>query len=186
MTSIKNNSSKNLPWNLVEKAIYEESKWLRNNLSASPFRKDNHNFGLGKKYIYRRLAILIVSGKIKARDIKTNSSLWKENEKMEIGKKHGEAWHSSMMEIIGGYFQSLNYKVVTEPTLNIGRADLGVYKKDLEKNLYIEVGTISLTKLLVNLESMKNSILLIVPDAEHAIEFSVVKANYKQPNESTN
>ncbi|MBU1036925.1 hypothetical protein KKF32_02730 [Patescibacteria group bacterium] len=61
--------------------------------------------------------------------------------------------------------------------MNQGRADLGVYKEG-ERNIYVEVGTISLNKLLINLESMEGSDFLLVLDDKHAIEFSVIKASY--------
>jgi len=64
----------------------------------------------------------------------------------------------------------LGYKVIREPNLYWGRADLEVYKQG-EKLLFIEVGTISLFKLWTNLKLMKNCIYLIVPDDNKLIEF---------------
>lgn len=176
----KNKSFNSLPWDKVEKAIHQESKWLRNNLVASPFQTVDHNLNtrLDEKYIHRRIAILIVSGKVRARDIRSETSLWK-NKEAKIGKEHGKKWHSSMMKIIGGHFQELGYKISTEPALNIGRADLGIYKEN-HSNVYVEVGTVSLYKLLLNLESMESSIFLIVPNTNHIIELSVLKAGYKE------
>jgi hypothetical protein len=55
------------------------------------------------------------------------------------------------MKLVGSYFKSLGYQIIVEPNLNMGRADLGVYKKG-ERNLFIEIGTISLPKLLFNKE----------------------------------
>lgn len=62
------------------------------------------------------------------------------------------------------------YEVEREPNIHWGRADLGVYKKGTQ-NLYIEVGTTSLFKLLVNLTAMRNITYLIVPSDDKLIEF---------------
>ena len=82
------------------------------------------------------------------------------------------------MRLISSYFKSLGYEVTIEPNLNMGRADLGVYKKG-ERDLFIEVGTVSLSKLLFNLESMEGSDFLLVLDSNQAIEFSILKADFK-------
>lgn len=170
-------SNKSLPWNVVEKAIKEEVEWLKNTLIPSPFKKEK-NYGMCEKCIYRRIAILIVSGKVKARDINSSIPLWGEDKTLEVNKKHGKKWHHSMMELVGSYFQSLGYDITIEPTLNVGRADLGAYKEGA-KNLYVEVGTISLPKLLLNLESMEGSTFLVVLKSTHGVDFSVIEAGYK-------
>lgn len=60
--------------------------------------------------------------------------------------------------------------MVREPNLYWGRADLGVYKKRRHA-LFIEVGTVSLLKLFINLRSMRNFIYLVMPNDEKLIEF---------------
>ena len=64
-----------------------------------------------------------------------------------------------------------NYKIVFEPILNYGRADLGVYSK-LNKTLYIEVDTVSLFKLWYNFSTMKNATFLIILSENKVIEFN--------------
>jgi len=75
-----------------------------------------------------------------------------------------------MMDVIDRYFGIQGYEVVTEPHLNSGRADLGVFM-DGKKDLYVEVGTTSVDKLTVNLASMPNCVFLLVPESNRIIEF---------------
>lgn len=167
--------SKGLPWHAVEKAIFKEMKWLKETLLENP----HQNKDVCYDCIYRRLAILIISGKIKARDIKSTISLWGGNvSKSILEKPHGKEWHVKMMNLLSNYFQSLNYDVAIEPNLNMGRADLGIYKQG-QPSLFVEIGTVSLRKLLFNLESMEDSTFLLVLDKNHAVEFSIIKAGYK-------
>lgn len=165
--------SKSLPWDVVEKAINKEVKWLKTIIETSPHDKE-----ICKNCIFRRLAILILSGKIKAKDIKSTVYLWGEEKLLPINKPHGKEWHAKIMNLVHNYFKSLSYNVIVEPNLNMGRADLGVYKKN-ERNLFIEIGTVSAPKLLFNLESMEGSDFLLIIDEKHAVEFSVLKADYK-------
>lgn len=174
MSSDQPNQSESLPWNVVEGAIIKEIKWLKKTIIEAPIKKSNYC----KDCIFRRLAILIVSGKIKARDIKSSVSLWGKEKSFSVGKPHGKEWHTEMMKLVSSYFKSLGYDVAIEPNLNMGRADLGIYKKG-ERHLFIEVGTVSLPKLLFNLESMEASDFLIVLESNHAVEFSVLKAGYR-------
>lgn len=172
---MKNNIlPKSLPWDVVEKAIIKEIDWLKENIETFRDKEESVCYGC----ILRRIAILIVSGKIKAKDIKSKNCLWGEKKSISIGKSHGKEWHSEMMSLIMGYFELEGYRVAMEPNLNKGRADLGVYKTG-ERNLFIEVGTISLSKLLFNLESMEGSDILLVLSVVHAIEFSILKADFK-------
>lgn len=171
--------SKSLPWNIIEKAILSEQKWLKNTLLIPPHKeaKSFYASNFCENCIFRRMAILIVSGSIKVKDIKSSKSLWG-RKILEHIKPHGKEWHSRMMDLIASYFKSLKYNIATEPFLNKGRADLAIYKTG-KKNLFVEVGSVSLPKLLFNLESMENSTLLIVLNEKHIVEFFVKKANYK-------
>ena len=76
-----------------------------------------------------------------------------------------------MMGALTEYFENQGFEVIPEPFLNKGRADLGVYK-DGHKDLFIEIGTISAYKLWCNLQMLTNSKILLVPDENHAIEFT--------------
>ena len=69
------------------------------------------------------------------------------------------------------YFENQGFEVIPEPFLNKGRADLGIYK-DGYKDLFIEVGTTSAYKLWWNLQMLTDSVILLVPDENHAIEFT--------------
>ena len=78
------------------------------------------------------------------------------------------------MSIIARHFEKQNYKIDYEPNLNYGNADLLVYNKNKsEKDIYVEVGTVSLYKLLYNLETMKDIDFLIVPADNYLIEFKI-------------
>lgn len=169
---------KSLPWDEVEKVIAKEVKWLKEAILESPYRKRNEFEDLCRNCIYRRIAILIISGKIKAKDIKSSVCLWGEENLRKTSKPHGKEWHNEMIGLAYNHFKSLGFDITIEPNLNIGRADLGIYKKD-KRNLFIEIGTVSLPKLLFNLESMEDSDFLLVLDSNRAVEFSVLKAGYK-------
>lgn len=99
---------------------------------------------------------------------------------MALGKQHGKEWHAMMMRRAGHHFRTQGYDIAIEPNLNFGRADLGIYKPN-ENPIYVEIGTISLRKLAVNLESMEGSDLLLITDEKKAVEFSVLTAGYKLP-----
>jgi len=169
--------SKSLPWSLVEESIAKETKWLQEIIIETHHHKDRDD-NICRDCIYRRLAILILAGKIKAKDIRSSVCLWGEEKSFPIGKPHGKEWHAEVMKLVNSYFKSLGYEVTIEPNLNMGRADLGVYRKG-ERDLFIEIGTLSLPKLLFNLESMEGSDLLLVLDLNHAVEFSILKADFK-------
>ena len=161
--------SENLAWHIVEKEIHKEIEWLKKSIDI--MGKAENSPIPSEYYLYRLIAILIVSGQIKAREI-TSDNLWGglSYAKIEKVHKHGKAWHRKMMDIIDKYFKDQNYDIVTEPNLHNGRADLGIFKKD-KKDLYIEVGTTSIYKLCLNLHFMKDIIILIVPSNNKVIEF---------------
>jgi len=167
-------------WRTVEKKIRKEINWLRSAINV--FRKDERVDTIGcDECFLRQIAILIIFGKVNATEI-TKAPVLKEFWKDEkiTGKKnkgeiyHGSDWHREKMKKIENHFIFLGFKVIREPNLNQGRADLGVYKKG-EQDLFIEVGTISLFKLWLNLRSMKNFTYLIVPNDNNLIEFVVKK-----------
>ena len=168
---------KSLPWHLVEESIVKEIKWLQEIIIETHHHKDRDD-NICRGCVYRRLAILILAGKIKAKDIKSSICLWGEEKSFPVGKPHGKEWHAETMKLVSSYFKYLGYDVAIEPNLNMGRADLGAYRKD-ERNLFIEIGTVLLPKLLFNLESMEGSDFLLVLDLNHAVEFSILKADFK-------
>ena len=168
---------KYLSWHIVEKKIQEEINWLNNSIEFFSIQEKNSSTNC-QKCLIREIAILIVRGEIKATEIKKNFPLknfWAETKIKKNRQKlpkmhHGKDWHRETMEQIERHFISRNYIVGREPNLYWGRADLVVSKKN-KQDLYIEVGTISFFKLLINLKMMKNSIYLIVPSNNKLIEF---------------
>ena len=164
-----------LPWHIVEKQINQEINWLDSIIIDSD---TVHNKGFHcKKCILRRIAILIISGKVKVKEIKSSGFLWGKNKFVKSEKAHGSQWHHSMMDKIESYFRLKNYTITIEPYLTQGRADLGIYKEN-ERDLFVEVGSISLNKFLINLESMEGCDFLLVLSDKHVIEFSILKKGY--------
>jgi len=172
-------NKKPLPWHVVEKQILKEINWLRAAINPSPFNNEAYAPISCQECLLRKIAVLIVSGKVYAKEIKKSpllESFWfnKRKHPKQKGRPkitHGAEWHNVTMEKIENHFLHQNYGVEREPNLHWGRADLGVYKNG-EKALYIEVGTTSLFKLLVNLIQMENSVYLIVPNDNRLIEFT--------------
>ena len=161
---------------VVEKKIKEETIWLQNNIDT--FSKEEKGAPTGcRECFLRQIAILIVSGQVKATEITRNpplKSFWidkKVKKKSGSKKRHGSDWHQETMDKIENHFLYLGYEVLREPDLHQGRADLGIYKKG-KPDLLIEVGTISLFKLWRNLRTMKKFTYLIVPDDDKLIEFT--------------
>jgi hypothetical protein len=77
-----------------------------------------------------------------------------------------------MMDRLEHHFKQDGFAVEHEPSILFGRADLGVYKKN-HKDLLVEVGSVSLYKLLANLQTLNNAKILVVPTSTTAIEFEV-------------
>ncbi|MCK4781469.1 phage integrase N-terminal SAM-like domain-containing protein [Candidatus Parcubacteria bacterium] len=168
-------------WNVVESIIEEEINWLKNNISVLPERYKKNFLLLSDALILRKIAILIVNGRIRATEFNSEkNNLWnncRKKSKLNKINRHGKEWHKKMMNVVYEYFKLKNYKVAIEPTLNYGRADLGIYsnskRTSLKEVLYIEIGTVSLYKLWYNLSSMKNVTFLIIPSKKYAIEFKI-------------
>jgi len=167
-------------WYVVENTINQEIKWLRKRISTMPAKYSKNRLSQGcNDCILRKLAILAVSGQIIIREFKAKNKgcLWN-NSKLAFQKqskitqesKHGKEWHRNMMDTVSKYFKTHNCKVILEPTLNYGRADLEV-QIDPQKTVYIEVGTVSLFKIWYNLSTIKNIIFLLIPSEEYIIEF---------------
>ena len=164
-------------WNAIENIINKEILWLKNNIPVLPESyKQNPIFLKYDDIILRKIAILITSGRVKAIELiaKNNKNLWNnhvENYDFKKISRHGQEWHKKMMDIIYAYFSNQGGKITMEPSLNYGRADLGIYFKS-NKKIYIEVDTVSLFKLWYNLSTMKNFTFLIIPSENKVIEFN--------------
>ncbi len=170
---MKTTKSKCLPWDEVEKTIRKEQNWLKETLIPAPFEKPQKDFC--NNCILRNIATLIVDGSVEAKEFKSKTSLWKEKGNLKIIKPHGKDWHIETMSLVANHFKSLGFRIAIEPNTNHGRADLGVYKKG-EKHLFVEIGSVSFYKLLINFQSMRGSMFLIVLDKNHAVEFTVKEA----------
>lgn len=165
-------------WHTAEIMINKEIKWLKNNIPvlAGGYTK-NPSLISCDNCLLRKIAILIVSGKVKVTELKAinNNNLWNDLTKRENFQKinrHGKEWHRRMMDVISEYFETKDCKIFAEPILNYGRADLGVYLKS-SNPLYVEIGTVSLFKLWYNFSTARNASFLLVPSEKHAIEFKV-------------
>jgi hypothetical protein len=158
-----------LPWHIVEQQISNEIQWLK---SSIPIFTTSCNNVKDCECDYRRIATAIVSGLIHAKEIKTNkpNTLWNNIKSESIKHKHGKGWHRDMMNLVDSYFSKDGFNIVTEPPLNFGRADLGVYKNGF-RDLFVEIGTTSIHKLSLNLLSMPDVIFLLVPEENRIIEF---------------
>lgn len=171
-----------LLWIDIEARVEKEMLWLKKSISVLP---EGYKFGRHfiKCYecLYRKIAILIVSGRLRATEIFSKSG---DIIKGTSGAKlysfttsHGQEWHRQMMTMAASYFQEIGCKIVTEPTLNYGRADLGVIKQNKKLPIYIEIGTVSIYKLWYNFLTMKDCTFLLIPDEKHIIEFTNCKNN---------
>jgi hypothetical protein len=163
-----------LPWHIVEEAINREIEWLWKVIVEHVTEKVP---GCDEcPYTFRKIALLIVTGKIKAKEFiaREGHDLWDDlTQKHGVKKsaRHGGSWHKKMMDVITEYFENQGFDVIPEPFLNKGRADLGIYK-DGHMDLFVEVGTTSAYKLWWNLQMLMNSKILLVPDERQAIEFT--------------
>jgi len=174
-SKIRTSLETNVSWHVIEKRINEEILWLQNNIHTLPEKYTPKNpFINCSNCILRKIAILIVSKKIQIKDIRAiNENLWLDNSSIHknlISHRHGKKWHQEMMNLIHNHFANNGYKVMTEPALMQGRADLGIQLKS-QRRIYIEVGTITLFKLWYNLSTMKNVTFLIVPSKNKIVEF---------------
>lgn len=163
-----------LPWHVVEGAINREIKWLKRVVEQAVVDKVPGCDDC--RYTYRKIALLIVRGKVEAKEFiaRDGHDLWDDltqKHGLKRSARHGGDWHRNMMDVITEYFEAQGFEVFPEPFLSQGRADLGVYKDD-HADLFVEVGTTSAYKLWFNLETLINSKILLVPDERRAIEFT--------------
>jgi hypothetical protein len=162
-----------LPWHVVEEAINREIEWLEGAIEQTVIGRVPGCDDC--RYTYRKIALLIVTGKIRAREsiARDGHDLWDDlTQKHALRKsaRHGGDWHKRMMDVISEHFGNQGFEVIPEPDLSKGRADLGVHK-DGYRDLFVEIGTTSAYKLWWNLQMLTNSRILLVPDEKRAIEF---------------
>lgn len=176
-----NTNAKTPTWEEVEKHLDAETRWLRRVLSFyhTPKRELKNiplQYGHCDNCLLRNVAMMISAGTVEAKEIKKDEDLlsfWPVVEDANSEQSniyHGKEWHSRTMEAIKQHFQNEGFEVTLEPRLHWGRADLGVHKEG-EKDLIVEVGTLSALKLFINLKFMKDFIYLVVPNDERIVEF---------------
>lgn len=178
-----------LPWHEVEQTILNEERWLSEVLDFGPFYgKDSEPLspGLSNDKMLRQIAIAIVTGTLKAREIQSSLELglWSDEnkyiEQIDAGdERHGDVWHQTMMSLVKKHFKNDDFDVINEPYLNIGRADLGIYKSGYP-DMFVEIGTTSLFKTWFNIKTMPNVILLFIPSTSYAIEFKIIDSIAKE------
>lgn len=159
-----------MDWNLVEKNIKFEMDFLKKHIDLSPF---SHNDPIKcSDCVFRLIASLLVSGKIKSKLISYNDdSFW--NKKSIIlnednSKNHGAFWHSSKIRLIKKYFEINGFKVEDESQMFFGRCDLSIS----ELKIFVEVGTINIYKLYLNLLNMSDGKIILVISDNSSLEFS--------------
>ena len=100
-------------WNKVEDKIKFEMAWLKQRIET--FRKDEERSSAViscQECVLRKIAVLIVSGEISAKEIIKKSplkSFWTLNKKTKIKKNktplyHGKEWHRETIKTIETYF----------------------------------------------------------------------------------
>jgi hypothetical protein len=163
-----------LPWHIVEEAINCEIEWLERVIEQTVIGKVPGCDDC--RYTFRKIALLIVTGKIKAKEFIASEGhdLWDgltQKHGIKGSARHGGSWHKKMMDVITEYFENQGFEVIPEPFLSQGRADLGIHK-DGHMDLFIEIGTTSAHKLWWNLQMLTNCRILLVPDEKCVIEFT--------------
>lgn len=159
-------------WREVEMEIEKELLWLKNNIT--PYQKDDNILGVSDDIFYRAIAILIVSGRVQATeyDFDVSAFIGVVDENNEIKKMHGSYWHDSVIKSVSRYLIERDLIVNNDqPSLAYGYADVSL---DISGSMfYLEVDTINIFKLWVNLVSMKGvSIINLRP--HKIIKFKVV------------
>lgn len=162
-----------LPWHVVEEAINREIEWLETAIEQTVKGKVPGCDDC--RYTYRKIALLIVTGRIKAKELtaREGHDLWDgltQKHGVKKSARHGGDWHKKMMDVITEYFENQGFEVIPEPFLSQGRADLGVHKNGC-MDLFVEIGTTSAHKLWWNLQMLTKCTVVLVPDEKRAVEF---------------
>ncbi len=97
-----------LPWRMVEEAIDREVEWLRQVIVQHITEKVP---GCDEcQYTFRKMALLIVTGKIKAKEFiaRDGHDLWDgltQGRGLKGSARHGGGWHKGMMDAIAEYLE---------------------------------------------------------------------------------
>jgi len=161
----------NLSWKEVELSINEELSWIKRNVN--PYFKNNNFLDISDDILYRIMAILIVSGRVKATEFSFDINTFLKLNEFENfdNKMHGSDWHDSVIKNLSIYFNDLGFDVKKDqPALFYGYADILILKN--KRMIYIEVDTVSIFKLCINLLSM-NDICIINIKSDKIIKFEL-------------
>ena len=143
----------------MELAIRSEIAFLKN--SIYPYKKDHNPLNLQDDFYYRAIATLIVSGTIKVTEyaFDVNKFLNKIEVTLTNNNSHGGDWHNNTIQKVAKYYSDLGHIVnSSQPSLLYGYADLLLQKNG--NSIYIEIDTINIFKLWINLSLMKNACIL--------------------------
>jgi hypothetical protein len=156
-------------WIDAEDEIVKIIADLKENISVMPerYRSDESLKSLIKcdDCLLRKIAVLIISDfikieKILLKDFWPNFYFDKSERPLH---SHGADWHRKMIDSVAQYIGK--DKVVIEPILDYGRADIGI-----DKSIYIEVGTVSLFKIWYNLMVMSKCTFILIPNDDFIIK----------------
>jgi len=97
-----------LPWHVVEEAINREIEWLETAIEQTVKGKVPGCDDC--RYTYRKIARLIVTGGIKAKEFtaREGHDLWDgltQKHGIKKSARHGGDWHKKMMDVITEYFK---------------------------------------------------------------------------------
>jgi len=160
-------------WNETEIVIQREISWLKDNIL--PFHNDHNPTNISDDYFYRALAILIVSGKVKATEYTFNIDelLSGIDCDSEIIKSHGSLWHDNTIKKLSDYLSTIYGFAKIEknqPSLLYGYADIFINDNSSTKT-FIEIDTVSIFKLWLNLSLMQELVIINIK-SNKIIKFS--------------
>ncbi len=155
-----------MTWQETEKNIQLYIDFLRENIDASPFHQNDPI--KCPECILRQIALAILTRNISIKKVKINKKI-KDLVKNKNIKAHGSGWHNNFILVIEEYLKERSVQSIREANLYFGRSD--VYLPSLK--LYLEVGTISLYKLFINILNMKDCLIHIIPNDEYFLEIKL-------------
>lgn len=155
-------TNKLLTWAEIETVIRQEISWIKDGIF--PYQKNVNPLNYSDDILYRLIAILIVSGKIRATEYDcSNDSKTLMTSPSIMSKKHGSDWHDSLIKYLASHFSNHGYKCDhSAPYLYYGHADLKIVDPENNKTIYFEIDTVNIFKLYINLLIMKNITIIII------------------------
>ncbi len=162
----------NVSWKKFEGQVEINHNFLKQNISVLPDRFRSQaplaNLISCDDCVFRKIAILISAKIIRAYRARI-SDIWPGFYFDMSGQnfsRHGKEWHRKMIDAVGQYHKKNGAEISIEPVLDYGRADLGI----TNKNIYIEIGTVSVFKIWYNLMVMPECTFILVPSEDTIIK----------------